>query len=390
MKWLLALAAIGLQSAAPAKAAEPKPTGSPAAPGYQPIGKDEQGLWATADEDERALKTSKMVLRDPALNGYLRSVLCRTVGHDSCGAARLYIVRTPLFNAYAMANGVIVVQTGALLRIQDEAELAAILGHEFTHFEHRHQLAGLKSARNAMSWAVWLTMASFIGSRPYNYQPVFASSHFSFARDQERDADVTGLAYMQTGGFRPQSASMIWAQMRTEEDKRAAALGVSSLKDAWRGPFSTHPMNVERMLYLRKFADEMKDPPSYVGVNEYRAALASFWPMLIDDQVKLNDFGGSEYLLGNLASDGWTGPLLYARAELYRARGGPADLLYAVNYYEQACVLPDAPPESWRGLGLTKARLGERNAALAAIKEYLQRRPDAKDRAVLESMGDTQ
>jgi hypothetical protein len=149
-------------------------------------------------------------------------------------------------------------------------------------------------------------------------------------------------------------------------------------------------MDVERMLYLRKFADEMKDPPTFVGSAEYRTALAPFWPMLIDDQIKLNDFGGSEYLLGNLASDGWTGPLLYARAELYRARGGPADLLYAVNYYEQACAQADAPAESWRGLGLTKARLGERNAALAAIKEYLQRRPDAKDRAVLESMGDSQ
>ncbi len=39
-----------------------------------------------------------------------------------------------------------VVWTGALLRLRDEAELAAVLGHEFGHFEMRH---GLKTFRRA-------------------------------------------------------------------------------------------------------------------------------------------------------------------------------------------------------------------------------------------------
>lgn len=386
-----AIAALGLMvMPVAASGAEPRPTGSPSAPGYHPIGRDEQGIWDQADEFERDLRTSKMVLRDPALNGYLRSVLCRTVGIDHCQAMRLYVVRTPIFNAETLPNGAIMIHTGALLRIRDEAELAAILGHEFTHFEHRHSLADLKSLRNAMSWAVWLTVASFAASQPYNYQPGFAATHFSFARDQERDADITSVTLMQTGGFRPGSASMIWAQMREEEDHRASSLGVKSLKDAWRGPFATHPMDGERMSYLRSSADRIADPAQYTGISEYRAALAPIWPMLIADQIKLNDFGGSEYLLANLAADGWSGPLLFARAELYRTRGGPADLLFALNYYEQACAQSDAPAESWRGLALTSARLGQKDKAREAIREYLKRRPDATDRASLETLGEGQ
>jgi predicted Zn-dependent protease len=388
-RWAFAALAF-LSTLSPAIAAEPKPTGSPSTPGYQPIGRDEQGLWAQADEDERLYRTSKLVIRDPQLNTYLRSVLCRTVGQDHCAAVRLYVVRTPIFNAETMPNGAMLIFTGALLRIRDEAELAAILAHEFTHFEHRHSLAALKSRRNAMSWAIWLTVASFATAYPYNYQPSFAAAYFSFARDEERDADLTSISLMQAGGFRPASASLIWAQMREEEDKRAAALGVKSVKDAWRGPFATHPMDGERLAYLMASADQIKDAASYTGAAEYRAALAPYWAMFVSDQIKLNDFGGSEYLLSNLAADGWTAPLLFARAELYRVRGTPADLLFAVNYYQQAATLPDAPAETWRGLALAQSRLGEVSAVRVAIKEYLVRKPDAPDRAALVTMGEGQ
>jgi predicted Zn-dependent protease len=380
--------AAALLAAGAAMAGEPVPAGSPSLAGYQPIGRDEQGIWAQADEAERAFKTSKTVIRDPALNAYLRGVLCRTVGAAHCGAVRLYVVRSPVFNAFTMPNGAIVIFTGALLRVRDEAELSAILAHEFTHFEHRHSLSGLRSQRSATSWGAWLTMVSFATTRPYDYSSGFVAAHYGFARDQERDADVTSVALMHDGGFRPGSASMVWAQMREEEDHRAAALGVKSLKDAWRGPFSTHPMDAERMTYLKAAAERFGPEVRYTGEAEYRAALASIWPTLIADQIKLNDFGGSEYLLANLAEAGWTGPLLYARGELYRTRGSAADLLFAESYYRQAIAAGDAPAETWRGFALVEHKLGNAAASREAVAEYVRRRPDAGDRAVLQAMGD--
>ena len=42
------------------------------------------------------------------------------------------------------------------------------------------------------------------------------------------------------------------------------------------------------------------------------AALAPWLPQLLDDQIKLNDFGASEYIIQSLAESGWTAPLWHA------------------------------------------------------------------------------
>ncbi|MBV5324136.1 MAG: hypothetical protein J0626_02070, partial [Rhodospirillaceae bacterium] len=61
------------------------------APDYQPKDQDERGLWMQAEEYERRLVNSNFVIRDPALNAYVRGVLCREVGEELCGEARIYI-----------------------------------------------------------------------------------------------------------------------------------------------------------------------------------------------------------------------------------------------------------------------------------------------------------
>ena len=71
----------------------------PYAGAYQPQGIDERGLWMEADEDERRLRDSNFVVNDPALQTYVRRILCDAVGSERCAGVRLYIVRMPEFNA---------------------------------------------------------------------------------------------------------------------------------------------------------------------------------------------------------------------------------------------------------------------------------------------------
>jgi len=388
IRHLGALAAVSaLFASGIAAAADPKPVGSPSAAGYQPIGVDEQGLWAEQAESERKLQDSKLLIRDPGVNAYIRSVLCKVTSPEACGNLRLYVVRNPVANAFMSPNGMTVIWSGILLRFRDEAELAAVLGHEFTHFEKRHTLNRWKAARNASGWAAWLTVLSIGAGAGANFYPLFGASVASFNRDQEREADLGGLSLMGSSGYRTMAASDFWAHNREEEDARAAALGVKSKKDAYRGPFSTHPMDVERMNYLRAAAEAAPAGQSFDGLSEYRTALAPIWPLLIDDQIKLNDFGTSEYLLANLARDGWTGQLLYARGELYRYRGQAGDFEKAADFYREATAKADAPVAVWRGLGLALARTGDAAGAKAAIAEYLQRNPDASDKAMLTMIG---
>lgn len=349
-------------------------------PNYTPQDKDERGLWMQMDEDERLLKTSNFVVRDTALNAYVRDVFCRTVGPD-CAAIRIYITRTPYFNASMAPNGAMVVYTGLLLRIRDEAQLAAILGHEFTHYKNRHSLQLWRDARAKSGSAMFFAMFGLVGSL---IAIGTLASVFEFSRDMEREADTGSLHLMAHAGYAPASASQVWSQLRAEMDATALARGTKSRKDKNGGIFGTHPPTAERMESLAKLAaTEPVTGTPVVNRAQYRAALANWWGPFIDDQIKLNDFGGTELLLQSLAAEGWTDDLLYARGELYRTRGRPEDLTAAIGYYKQALAMEDPPVECWRGLGLALLRSGQQGDGQAALKTYLSKKSDASDRAMI-------
>jgi predicted Zn-dependent protease len=180
------------------------------------------------------------------------------------------------------------------------------------------------------------------------------------------------------------AASLVWEQLRAEMDATAAARNKKSRKDKDRGMFATHPPTAERMAALKSLAEKARTGgPVDNRRTEYLAALAPFWADFVDDQVKLNDFGATEFLLDNLAKDGWSPSLLYARGELYRSRGRPDDLAKAAEFYRGALAAPGAPAEAHRGLGLALLRSGAQAEGKAALKDYIAKRPDAADRAMM-------
>ena len=381
----LALLAAPLAAQETAPAEPPRPS----SPAYEPQDELEKGLWHEMAEQERELKNSKFLVEDPALNEYVRGVLCRTVGEDRCGAARIYIVRVPQFNASMAPNGVMLVHTGLLLRMRDEAQLAAVLGHEFTHFENRHSLRLFKDMRKKSDILSWLSFvpipyAAMVG------QIALIGSVYSFSRDMEREADAGSIEELAKGGYDPRAAAAIWSQLGAEMDATAAERRHKSRKDKNGGMFGTHPRSTERMATLAQLAEQQHLATTGVTrAAEYRAAIAPWWARLIDDQVSTQDFGGTEYLLATLAggtAEGWTADLLYARGELYRARGKDGDFAQAAEFYRQAIALGDAPAESWRGLGLALLRAGDKPAGQAALRDYLTRRPQAPDAKMLEMM----
>lgn len=346
---------------------------------YKPTDKDERGLWMQMDEVERELKNSPEVIRDPALNAYVRSVLCKVATEARCANIRLYITRTPHFNATMAPNGVMQVWSGLLLRTTNEAQLAAILGHEYTHFQERHTLRLFRDIKKKTDAASFLNVIPFAGIISLG----LLSSIFGFSREMERAADRGGLDLMAAGGYDTQEAARVWERLREEMDATAAERKTKSRKDKNGGMFATHPPSAERVTSLNEWAKASPGIPGASGADRYRAAIAPWWPQFVDDQLKLNDFGASEYLLSSLASTEWTPPLLYARGELYRRRAAPGDLEKAVQFYGEAIAGSGEMPEIWRGRGLALSKLGQSEAAKADLKEYLKRAPKAPDRALI-------
>src|SRR6185369_18100131 len=89
---------------------------------------------------------------DPALESYLQGVVTRMtpkgMAANTAVHYRIRVVEDPTLNAFAYPHGSIYVHTGLLARVENEDQLATVLGHEMTHVERRHMLRFERSARN--------------------------------------------------------------------------------------------------------------------------------------------------------------------------------------------------------------------------------------------------
>lgn len=350
------------------------------APDHKPISAEEIALWKEADELEaKFLKQSSKIIKDAELNAYVKSVLCRAIGDDRCAPIRLYLVRTTYFNALMAPNGMMQVWSGLLIRMENEAQLAAILAHEYAHYARRHSLQTRRLAQN-LEWASsvpYVGILTAVGS---------VGSILAFNREMESEADRLSLEYIYKAGYEPEAPSKIWRQLldefSTNESKRE-----NSIFDNF---FSTHPNSEERMTILADLARSKDHSGTYVANTvQYREALGEWWPKFINDQVEAKDFKTGEYLVDQLAKRGWDSELYFAKAELYRKRGQKGDFALAASHYQKSIDGGSQKPENWRGLGLALLRSNDREIGKAMLNEYLRRLPNAADKNMINLLAGT-
>jgi Zn-dependent protease with chaperone function len=387
---ITALGLLGLLHFAPVVAATAPPP-PPCTGAYQPQGTDEVGIWREDDESERELAASPLLIRDEKLTGYVKQVLCDTVGEDRCKPVRVYIIREPSFNASMSPNGTLRVLSGLFLRVHNEAELASVLGHEFGHFERRHGLAKFKANRKGTDIIAWATVLASMAPT-YRSRQAYTDLRYSvygnllrYERDQEREADLVGIGYLNASKLRPQAASQVWANIMGEIEASARVRGLKKPQFNQIAFTASHPPNAERAAYLAELASPDANSRSD-GKDGFQKALASWLPLFLSDQIKLNDFGASEYLINKLAENGWSADLWFERAELYRGRGNQRDLVNAAGFYENAISLNPNLADAYRGLGLSLIRTGQVQMAQQPLIKYLELNPSALDSSMIMSL----
>lgn len=368
--------------------AEPAQLSAPYEGVYQPRGVDEVGLWHEDDESEQQLAASNLLVRDEKLTAYVKKILCDTVGEDRCKATRIYIIREPSFNASMSPNGTMRVLSGLFLRVHSEAELGSVLGHEFGHFERRHTLEHFKSARSGTDLLAWAAVLASL-SATYNAQNSYQNIQYSIygnlyrnGRNQEREADLLGIGYLNKSSLRPQAAAAVWVNVMGELEASSTVKGLKKPNFNSIAFTASHPPNAERAGYLAQFAipeGATRDD----GAERYRSALADWMPVLLKDQIKLNDFGASDYLINALAADGWTAWLWNARGDLFRTRGNPRDLVNAAEFYSKAIELDPTMADAHRGLGLALIKTGHQTEGRNALRTYLNLKKDAPDAGMI-------
>lgn len=399
-RWLAALLAASLcaQPALATEMAAMRPANLQPAPNT-----DEAGMWYEASRAETSLRGSADVIADPALNTYVRGVMCR-VATEYCGELRLYLLARPTFNASMAPNGYAEVWSGLLLRATNEAELAYSLGHEAGHFGMNHTIERFRAYKNQQNARLALQIGLLIVGAAVAVNTGSASvandvmnttgrlmdltylasiaAYFSFSREQELSADAAGFQRMTAAGYDPHAPAAMWRE-RLSETQASDFPRVRSAESRI-SIFNSHPVTADRAAALDRLAEGR--PAGEVGRERYRAAIRPFLAAWLRDDLRRRDFGQTLHVIDGLAASGEDlGVLSFFRGECYRLRRADGDDALAIAAYTEAGRHADAPADAWRALGDLHARLQHVAEAREAYETYLRRAPAAEDRWLVES-----
>ena len=197
-----------------------------------------------AQEVERS---SKMI-DDPVVTEYVNRVGQNLVRNsDARVPFTIKVIDSDEVNAFALPGGFFYVNSGLILRAQEESELAGVMAHEIAHVAARH---GTKNAtKGELMQLASIPAMIFI---PYSmagyamYQGLNLAiplTFLKFSRDAEREADFLGLQYMYKTGYDPNSYVTFFERIQADEKRRPGTIPKV---------FSTHPPTPDRIENTQK------------------------------------------------------------------------------------------------------------------------------------------
>jgi beta-barrel assembly-enhancing protease len=331
---------------------------------------DEKRIWRQADEGETQINRSRMVADSPELEAYLGEVT-RKLFPDLPFVCRVRVVKDSSMNAFALPNGAIYIHMGLLARMENEAQLAALLGHETIHAANRHAIKKRRELKNMAAVYAAITLGGYGGG-------LFTMAAITgYDRDLEREADTEGYRRMASAGYEPSEAPKLFSIL----DRWLAETGV---KDPYF--FSSHPKVVERIESFESLAAE--DARKGKGVDHREVFLSKTnWVVLENTELDLkagrfeSALRGSEKYLATAPGDARGH---YMRGEILRYRNTGNDIELATESYREAISMNPLYPESHKALGLIHFKKGQKAEARQYLERYLALNPGCPDRAYIE------
>ena len=349
--------------------------------------KDEMRLWETSRRVSRGRQARGVLYDDNSLREYVQSVLVRLFSGDTSSYTPLdpqvQILDSEIVNAFALPNGHILIHTGFLGRLRNEAQLAMLLGHEITHATHRHGYQWNEDRYARTGALSYVSVISALGGE--NIQNLVSevgklvtyAAVFGYRRKHERESDRVGMLMMARAGYDPHQGEAMFNQMLDATDEKK------------RGPgffYATHPKMKERVKSCRALLAEL--PPEIaqqdeIGRDRYLDRASDLIYGEARRHIAHGDFmlayDTLEFMSGARPSDSLAAGLL---GDLYRARGETGDTRLARKAYQAALEIDPDAALALRGLGLLLGKSGETETAIEHLQRYLAASPDATDAGI--------
>jgi predicted Zn-dependent protease len=290
------------------------------------------------------------IIEDPAVVNYVNKVGNRIVAHldEPLFRYRFYVINTHTYNAFAIPAGYIFINSGLLMAMDNEEELAGILGHEIAHVNARHISQKIERSKK-IGWAGMAGMAAGVlmglaGAGGDASQAMMKGSaaaaktaELSYSRENEMQADQLGLIYLNDAGYGGEGLLKILKAMRAKQ-----------WYDSNQVPtyLMTHPAIDERIAYidsqLAAAPPKTPKPAPQKFSDEFERVLTQLMTEYGDENLVLRETEAA-------------------------VKDNPADLLARHRY------------------GLILARIGRRGEAIDQLRMVLEKR--AFDPYILRDIG---
>ena len=344
----------------------------------------EAGLWMQMNNYEDKLKSSGTRVRDKNLDKYLKNILCKITVY--CKDIRIYVQDIPYFNAFMAPNGMMVVWTGLLLRVENEAQLVAVIGHEAGHYIRRHSLKAWLDAKARTDLMAILSIGIAVGGVPgggdiFNVtQLLQAGIMAKHSRDNEREADEIGLDALIKAGYDPDEAPKVWENIIKEME-----LGENKNPPAF---FASHPNPKERIQNLHEQAKKYTITERQHNKENLKEVIDPHMEKWMRDEIRVNNkIEQTEFVFSTVYKDKKDSHLLkFYQGEMYRLRKDKENNEKAIKFYEESIKEKNDFPNSYRELGLLLLKNDKKKVeAKKNLQKYIELAPNAEDIEIVKS-----
>ena len=210
-----------------------------------------------AQEVERSSK----LIDDPIVTEYVNRVGQNLVRNsDARVPFTIKVIDSDEVNAFALPGGFFYVNSGLILRAQEESELAGVMAHEISHVTARHGTKNATKGEMMQLATIPLMLLGPAGWAGYGlYEGLNIAiplTYLKFSRDSEREADFLGLQYMYKAGYDPNAFVTFFERIQADEKRRPGTIPKV---------FSTHPPTPDRIESAQKeIARILPNKPEYI------------------------------------------------------------------------------------------------------------------------------